>query len=60
LLVGLVASHAVLVAAAARAVGPRTSLLIAATIAVLIGGAAILIGAMFRAPSHVMARARVD
>jgi hypothetical protein len=60
LLVALAASHAVIVATAARAVGPRTSILIAAAIAVLIGGAAILIGAMFRPPSHVMAKARVD
>jgi hypothetical protein len=60
LLVALAASHAAIVATVARAVGPRTSPLIAAGIAVLVGGAAVLIGAMFSPPSHAMARARVD
>jgi hypothetical protein len=60
LLVALGASHTVIVATAARAVGPRTSPLVAAGIAALIGGATILIGAMFSPPSHAMARARVD
>jgi hypothetical protein len=60
LLVALAASHAAIVAIAARAVGPRTSPLTAAGIATFIGGAAVLTGAMFRPPSQAIARARVD
>lgn len=55
----LVASHAVIVATAARVAGQRTGPL-GAVLGTLIGVAAILIGAMFRPPSHAVARARVD
>jgi len=60
LLLAMVAAHAAIVAAAARVVGPRTSAAVAAVIAVLVGGVSIVIGAMFRPPSHALARARVD
>ena len=60
LLLSLVASHVVIVATAARVAGQRTDLVGAAVLAVVIGAAAILIGAMFRPPSHAAAPARVD
>ena len=60
LLLSLVACHVVIVATAARVAGRRTDLVGAAVLAVVIGAAAILIGAMFRPPSHAAAPARVD
>ena len=60
MLVSLVASHVVIVATVARVAGQRTDLGGAAVLAVVIGVAAVLIGAMFRPPSHAAAPARVD
>jgi hypothetical protein len=60
LLGSLVASHVVIVATAARVAGQQTDLVGAAVLAVVIGAAAVLIGAMFRPPSRAAAPARVD
>jgi hypothetical protein len=60
LLLSLVASHVVIVATAARVAGQQTDLVGAAVLAVVIGAAAVLIGAMFRPPSRAAAPARVD
>jgi hypothetical protein len=60
LLLSLVASHVVVVAAAARVAGQRTDLVGAAVLAVVIGAGAVLIGALFRPPSHAVEPAGVD
>ena len=60
LLLSLVGSHVVIVVTAARVAGQRTDLAGAAVLAVVIGAAAVLIGAMFRPPSHAAEPARVD
>jgi hypothetical protein len=60
LLVLLVASHVAIVATAARVAGQRPDPLGAAVLAVVVGAAAVLIGALFRPPSYAVAPARVD
>ena len=60
LVLALVASHAVIVATAARVAGQRTEPLAAAALGALVGVAAVVIGSLFRPPSHAVAPARAD
>jgi len=60
LVLALIAAHAVIVLTAARVAGQRTDALAAAALGALIGVAAVLIGAVFRPPSHAVVPARVD
>jgi hypothetical protein len=60
LLLALVASHAVIVVTAARVAGQWTDPLVATALGAFVGVAAVLIGALFRPPSHAVAPAGVD
>ena len=60
LLLALVASHAVVVLTAARVAGQRTDTFASVALGALIAVAAVLVGALFRPPSHAKAPARVN